>query len=203
MKSVILLSFSLIAFLYASAAKADVYKCVTAAGKVVTSDRVIPECANQRTLVFKNNGALKKEIAPPLTAEEKRKLAEAIERKAALEEAEMTRQKEERFLLAHYKNEQDIQVARKKAIDTYIEKKRLTSEQLVTLKKSYLELDEKIQKTPSGSSNLASLNVRFNELNTSISKAEESLKTYDAEIVNIHKRFDETTERFRIIVGRR
>lgn len=190
-------------FLFTSPVKADVYKCITASGKVITSDRVIPECANRNTKVFKNNGVLKKEIAPPLTAEEKIKIAEEKEKKRVEEEAEIAKQKEERFLLAHYSNEKDIQNARQKAIDTYLEKKKLSTEQLLTLKKSYADLDEKIKKTPEGSSNLASLKVRHAELSTSIFQGETSLKAYDAEILNINRRFDETVNRFRTIIGRK
>ena len=45
-------------------------------------------------------------------------------RKKANEEAELARQKEENYLLAHYSSEQDIQIARQKAVDVYLEKKK-------------------------------------------------------------------------------
>lgn len=202
MRLFISITYSFIAILYSSESKADVYKCVTASGIVITSDRVIPECANRNTKVFKNNGALKTEIAPPLTQEEKKKLAEEKEKKRIAEEAESARQKEERYLLAHYSNEQDIQIARQKAVDVYLEKKNLTSEQLILLNKSLNELTEKLKNTPEGSSSLTLLKARIDDLQLSITKGKISLQTYDAEISQIHKRYDETVKRYRIIIGK-
>jgi hypothetical protein len=199
MRQFISFSFFLITLLYASETKADVYKCTTASGIVITSDRVIPDCANRNTKVFKNNGALKNEIAPPLTREEKKKLAEEKEKKKIAEEAEIAKQKEETYLLAHYSNEQDIEIARQKLINNSLERKKLASEQLSILNKSYNNLNEELKKTSSNSSNLTSLKIRIDKLQSSILKIQISLQSYDTEMLQINQRFDETFIRYQTL----
>lgn len=201
MRKFLLHFFCIFAMLYSATCLADVYTCVTTSGKVITSDRVIPECANRNTKVFKNNGALKKVIAPPLTAEEKQKLADEEARNKANEVAELARQKEEKYLLAHYNSEQDIQIARQKSINNSLERKRLASEQLSILNKSYEDLNEEFKNTPSNSSNMTLLKMRIDKLQSSISKIKISLQTYDNEMLQINQRFDETLSRYRTLIS--
>jgi hypothetical protein len=195
--------FCFVTMMYSTACLADVYTCITASGKVITSDRVIPECANRNTKVFKNNGTLKKVIAPPLTAEEKQKLASDEARNKENEVAELAKQKEEKYLLAHYNNEQDIQIARQKSINNSLEKKRLASEQLSILNKSYKDLNDALENTPSNSSNISSLKLRADKLHASILKIQISLQSYDAEMLQTNQRFDETLSRYKTLISKK
>jgi hypothetical protein len=116
-KTLVFLSLS-----YSIGAHAGVfYMCKDASGRTLTSDRPIPECADRTMREYGNNGVLKREITPPLTAEQKR--AKEIERQqrqaqqVALEEQRRT----DRALLARYRSEEDIEAARKRSSATLIE----------------------------------------------------------------------------------
>jgi wobble nucleotide-excising tRNase len=186
--------------LFPCAAQAEIYRCINAEGKTITSDRPIPECANKSVKVYKNNGKLKQEIAAPLTAEEKQKQIAELNRKKAEELAEEVRQKEERFLLAHYKSEADIELARKRSIDAVEEKKRLANEQLASLNQSIEDLQKELKSQKKVAGAYDSLKTRADELANIIKNNRKSIAAYDEEIVRINREFDETLGRFRVII---
>ena len=106
-------------------------------------------------------------------------------------------------MLAHYNSEQDIQIARQKSINNSLERKRLASEQLSILNKSYEDLNEELKNTPSNSSNMTLLKMRIDKLQSSISKIKISLQTYDNEMLQINQRFDETLSRYRTLISKK
>lgn len=91
------------------------YMCKDANGRTFTSDRPIPECANQPLREYGNNGVLKREISPPLTAEQKREKALQEQRRQEAQAAAEEQRRTDRALLARYGNEKDIAVARDRA----------------------------------------------------------------------------------------
>lgn len=97
------------------------YMCKDAAGRTLTSDRPIPECADRTIREYGSNGVLKREIVPPLTAEQKReKAAEQQRRQAELAAAE-EQKRADRALIARYRSEDAISEARQRASAPLIE----------------------------------------------------------------------------------
>ena len=109
--------FSLVLFLLLTNAHADVYTCKDGAGHLVTSDRAVTECSDKTTEVYTNTGVLKNQLQGTLTPEQKH-AAQVQEQKRIKDAHEQdTIKKEQRYLTAHYPTEQDVEIARRKALD--------------------------------------------------------------------------------------
>lgn len=110
------LIFALCSVLATGSAFAEIYRCKDASGRTLTSDRPIPECANLSTQVLGKDGSVRREIAAPLTPEQRAaKKAEEEKRKADAIAAEEQKKKDQ-LLLAAYSNEKAIQAARERSV---------------------------------------------------------------------------------------
>jgi hypothetical protein len=198
-------SISIFSFLWLVSqheANADIFRCTTAQGKVVTSDRPIPECISRGMKVYTDAGRFKKNIAPPLSAEEKQKIAEEEERKQREQLAEQERKKEERYLLAHYQSEADVQAARKRAVDVLVDKKRLANEQLENFSQLFLELQKELNQSKKTTQEFESIQRRANDLSSNVNNTRKAMAFYDQEIIRTNREYEDTLRRFRETVGR-
>jgi hypothetical protein len=95
-----------------------VFTCVNAAGRALTSDRLIAECMDREQRVLSRDGTLIRVVPPSLTADE-RADKEARERKLAAErEAKMEAVRRDRNLVARFPNAAAHQKARDQALET-------------------------------------------------------------------------------------
>lgn len=92
------------------------YKCVTAEGRRVTSDRPPPECADRPIDVLRADGTPYRRIEPPPTPEQTRKREEEERRKIDEEEARRSQRQSDRSLLETYASLEEIEAARKRAL---------------------------------------------------------------------------------------
>lgn len=183
-------------------ATADIYSCRDATGHIITSDHPIPECADRAIKVRKNNGQYQREIPPPLSAEERRKLQAEQEKQKNDALLEENRQKEERYLLAHYRSENDIELMRSRSLDELKERIRLGKEQIATITQLLAQLQAEQQNSAKKSSTeSAALQTRAVELERSIKKSKTINDSYEAEQIRINKQFDETLRLYREIVN--
>ena len=94
----------------------QVFTCVTANGRKLTSDRLIGECMDREQRVLARDGTLVRIVPPTLTADERAE-KDARERKANLEkEAKAEAVRRDRNLMQRYPNEQSHQGAREAAL---------------------------------------------------------------------------------------
>src|SRR3979411_410717 len=101
---------------------AQIIMCKDVSGRTFTSDYPIPECIDRPAREFGRNGVLKREIPAPLTAEQKRQ-QQLDEEKRKAEEAAAAEQKQiDRAILSRYRNEGEIELARKRTLDLVEEK---------------------------------------------------------------------------------
>lgn len=98
-------------------ALAPIYSCV-ANGRTYTGDRPPPECVNSDIRELNKDGSVRRVIPRPMTQEEQK--ARALEAKKRLEEEEkvLAQRRRDRSLLEAYANEDEIEAARVKALDT-------------------------------------------------------------------------------------
>jgi Domain of unknown function (DUF4124) len=82
----IALGATVLAVLWVNIAQAQIYACTDAAGKRLTSDRPIPECAERGHREIDYNGVTRRVVPAPLTAEQERARVQQVnlERQAAL-----------------------------------------------------------------------------------------------------------------------
>lgn len=117
----------------AAAQGAQIYSCIDAGGRKLTSDRPIPECANRDQRVLNADGSVRKIVPPVPTADEKAE-AEAAERRAAAERAaQQDAVRRDRNLKLRYPNEAAHRRAREAALDDVRKAVRNSEERLKLL----------------------------------------------------------------------
>lgn len=83
----------------------DIYTCIDAKGRKLTSDRKIPECSDREQKILNPSGTVKARIGPNLTAQERSEM-EASAKAAQQERARLEEEKKrDRALLVRYPNE--------------------------------------------------------------------------------------------------
>jgi hypothetical protein len=83
----------------------DIYTCIDAKGRKLTSDRKIPECSDREQKILNPSGTVKARIGPNLTAQERSEIettAKTVQQERARLEEE---KKRDRALLVRYPNE--------------------------------------------------------------------------------------------------
>lgn len=112
---------------------AQIYSCIDASGRKLTSDRPIAECASREQRVLNADGSLRK-IVPPVPTADERAEAEAAERRAAVERAaQQDAVRRDRNLKQRYPNEAAHQRAREAALDDVRKALRNSEERLKLL----------------------------------------------------------------------
>jgi hypothetical protein len=113
-----LLDFSGLACAQANApSNNQVFTCINAAGRALTSDRLIGECMDREQRVLARDGTLLRIVPPSLTADERAE-KEARDRKAAADrEAKSEAVRRDRNLIQRFPNAAAHQKAREQALE--------------------------------------------------------------------------------------
>lgn len=99
-------------------AAGEIYLCVDAKGRKLTSDRPIPECADREQKEYNPSGTVRRIVPPPPTAAERAAMEEK-ERKAQEERQRLAEQKRvQKLLLARYPNRGIHDADRAKALQS-------------------------------------------------------------------------------------
>ncbi len=166
--------------LFVQSVQAEIYTCKDAAGHTLTSDRPIPECANRAMFVRQNPN-------------QKQKQEEILEEQ---------RKREELYILANFKSENDIELSRQRSIAIVKEKIRVGNEQIKAIGNILTDLQQQDGTKKSAIEN-TEIQKRANQLAVSIKNTRTSNEQYEAELIRINTQFDETLKRYREIVLRR
>lgn len=110
----------------------QIFSCVDASGKKLTSDRSIPECQGRDQRVLNADGSVNRIVPPTLTTEERADQEERERQEATARAARNDAIRRDRNLVQRYPNEAAHNKAREKALDDVRNSVRL-SEQRVTL----------------------------------------------------------------------
>ena len=119
----------------AAPAAGQVFTCVAASGRTLTSDRLIGECMDREQRVLSRDGTLIRVVPPQLTADE-RAAKEERERRAALErQARVEAVRRDRLLLQRFPNEAEHQKARQSALEDVQASMKLSQQRLAELER--------------------------------------------------------------------
>lgn len=185
-------------------AYADIYTCKDVAGRTLTSDRPIPECADRAMFVRQHPAQSQREIPRTKTVEERRKADEELEKQKLAEQLEDQRKRDELYLLANFKKESDIDITRQKALEVVKEKIRVGSEQLKAVDHLLTELQAEQRNGASKSqAENANLQSRANQLVLSLKNSRESVARYEVEKTLINTQYDDILIRYREVVLKR
>jgi hypothetical protein len=177
---------------------AEIYSCVDAKGRNLTSDRPIAECIDREQKMLNPSGTVKAKVGPTLTAQERSEL-EAKERAALEEQARLNEEKRrDRALLVRYPNKAVHDKERALALGQIgvVRQAAVTRvDELQRQRKASLDEMEFYKKDPSK----APMWVRrqLEEVNNSLSVQARFIADQDAEIKRVNLRFEEELVRLK------
>ncbi|WP_293778861.1 DUF4124 domain-containing protein [uncultured Oxalicibacterium sp.] len=168
-------------------AQAGIYICKDGGGRTLTSDRPIPECADRVMREYSDKGVLKREIAAPLTPEQKQQLEAQRRQRQAEEEALAERRRSDRALLARFHNEQEIEAAR--------QRESATLSNLIVQQKAALHVARKDWSAADGNK------PRQQLLGERVQEIDKSLRDSEGDLVQLNAKFDGMLKRYRELAG--
>jgi hypothetical protein len=178
--------------------RAEVYTCVDANGRKLTSDRPIAECVDREQQVLNPSGTLKARVGPSLTAKERA----AIDQKEKQELVERNRLDEERrrdrALLIRYPNRAVHEQERAEALTQVSAVIRAATSRLEELERQRAPIDSEMEfykKDPSKAP--AYLRRQLEESVQNLQVQKRFIQEQEAESQRINSRFDEEDQRLR------
>ena len=192
-------AFALLLLFSASADAQSMYSCV-ANGRTYSGDRPPPECANSDIRELNRDGSLRRVIARPLTPEEQKARAAEAKRKAEEEERALAQRRRDRSLLEAYASEQEIDVARTKALTSsteVVKRSQTRLDRMAEERKRLVEETEfyKKREVPETIKRALANNEQERAAELKI------IKDAQAEMQRINERFDADKRRFRELVA--
>jgi hypothetical protein len=184
------------------AVHAQIIMCKDASGKTYTSDRPIMECADRPIREFGKNGFLKREIPAPLTAEQRRQKQLEEEKRKAEEIALAEKKQADRALLARYRNEGDIEVARRRTLEIVQEQINRHADTLAVAEKRHQDVQSEIAQAKNKKDAPPGLQRRLEESGKALGVEKQKRHAYEAELVKINQQYDATANRYRELNNR-
>lgn len=182
----------------AAAAHAKVYVCKDAAGNTLSSDRPIPACTGRAVREYSSNGGIRKDIAAPLTTEQKRMLELQQQKKKAELAAANEQKRTDRALSARYQSEDDITSARKRDAD-------IVEEQIAQQKYALSDAEKELHATQTAVT--AQKGVISSDLQTKLERLEKNVRelrkgVQDSalELTQINEKYDLILQRYQHIM---
>ena len=173
----------------------SIYTCRDHSGKTVTSDHPIGDCVGTMRELGPS-GVVKREIAPPLTAEQQRKKeADERERRVADEVAREQRRRDMALLTA-YHSEDQIEAARRRALSDANESITTSKARLADLEREKKALAQegdafKGRTVP----HLFRRKVEDNQ--ALIDEEDAAIKQRQIDVERVNQRYDDEKKRFR------
>jgi hypothetical protein len=200
MKTRIAISICLLAVaplaISASQGAQKIIVCKDASGRTLTSDRPIPECAGN-VKELDRNGVVRREVKPPPTPEELKKVKAEEEKKKADEIAAAELKRSDMAMQARFRSEDDIALARKRDVDLVADQVKRETATLANHEKRKKELEVQLGQAKGKKELVAPLERSIAEQDQSIQSVKKKLQDYDGETQQINAKYDATLKRFR------
>ncbi len=179
-------------WLASAAVWSQIYTCIDANGKKITSDRPIPECAEREQKELNSSGTIKRTVKPVMTVEEQRvfddkQRAEAEERSRIAEE-----KRKDRALLTRYPNRASHDQERTEALAQVDDVMRAATKRIGELGTQRKEIDAQLEfykKDPNKAP--PTLRRQVDDNNNSVAVQKRFVIDQEGEKKRINARFDE------------
>jgi hypothetical protein len=177
---------------------AEIFSCKDEAGRVITSDRPIPECSRRDIRVLRQDGLAKGVIPAPLTDDQRKQRDADLEIKRQKDNQERERLSRDRALVAAYPDIAALEVQRKRQIqDVQVEieaaKKRILLKE-PDLKEARAELEFYRGKKVPGN-----VNHKIALAASAILVEDELIRAKQQEMLTVNSKFDADAKRLREI----
>lgn len=181
----------------ASAGHAEIFICKDGSGRTLTSDRPIPECADRAQRMMDRTGVVRREMAPPLTPEQKREKLAAEQRAKAEAAIEEERKQNDRALMARYRYERDIDVARLRSVEPVRDQIKREAVTLANAEKELAAARIEAERHKGKPALPVELQKRIDEAQKNVKESRVVIDQRELEIAQVNSRFDATVVRFR------
>lgn len=185
----------LLAWTTAAQAQASIYTCRDRSGKTVTSDRPITDCAGVMRELGPS-GIVKREIAPPLTAEQQRQKEADDRARHVADEAAREQRRRDTALLTAYQSEDQIEAARKRALADTTDSIRTSQSRLADLEKEKKALAQESD-AYKGKPVPPLFKRKVDDNQAAIDDEEAAIKQRQGDVERVNLRYDEEKKRFR------
>lgn len=176
-----------------------IYTCRDASGRMITSDRPIPECADRSQKELGKTGQVIKEVLPPMSIKEELRYEEEQEAKRREIRRLQDIARRDRALQV-YKNEADLQDTRQRALAFPEEQIKGSEKRILLADKEIKEIDEIVaSKGPNGAP--PTLRRRRYELDAVLETEKIYIADRKEEIKRINARFDDELVRYRKLMA--
>lgn len=174
----------------------EIYTCLDARGRKLTSDRPIAECRDREQKILNPSGTVKTRIGPTLTAKERAE-QEAKEKAEQAQRAMLEEEKRrDRALLIRYPTQSAHQLERSNALDHINRVKQTAQVQVTDLQAQKIKLlDEMAFYAKDPSRAPQRLKRQLDEVNQTLAAQGRFLADKDAEIMRVNARFDAEQQR--------
>ncbi len=174
-----------------AAAAGAIYTCKDAAGRTLTSDRPILECAQRSMRELAPDGSVRREIAPPMSREEREAHEREAERKRIAEESQRQQEALDRATLLSYPTMGALEAARRRAIE-------VVEAQILMSQRRMIDLHGMLERAQRSSGVDGRPNERLvrNLAQSILAEAADNARRRH-EIREIEARFDEDAQRVR------
>ncbi len=188
------LAAALLCTVATAASAQSLYTCRDRNGHTLTSDRPIADCAGVMRELGPS-GVVRREIAPPLTAEQQRQKDADDRARRAADEVARERHRRDTALLAAYQSLDQIEAARKRALVDFDASIRNSQERLVTLQKERQGLAQEAE-TYRGKTMPPLFKRKLDDNQALIDDEQASIKARNVEIERVNQRYDDDRRRF-------
>lgn len=182
-------------------AHAQIFVCKDANGRTITADRPIAECAARPMRELGNNGVTKREIAAPLTADQKRQRQIDAERAHADAEAALEQRRRDMAILERFRNEGEINAAHTRAIEDIQQNIKHEIAMLALAEKQLREAEAEAEalKRKEKNGKLLPHTRQYEEAKSAVSVENEIIRQQKLNMMRIDTWFDETLKRYRLL----
>lgn len=178
-------------------AQSRIYVCKDAAGHTLSSDRPIAECSTRPMREMDKNGITRREIAAPLTPEEKQKHEQDARERRSEELALIEQRRNDAAILARFRSEEDITAAARRNAAIVQENVKRERQVLAAAEKRQQAAEADLAHLPGAEPRPAYLRQRLEESDRAVNGSRRRLEDYEAEILLINSRTEATLARFR------
>lgn len=178
-------------------AQSKIYICKDAAGRTLSSDRPIAECSARPMREMDRSGITRREIAAPLSAEEKQKNEQEARARRAGELAAVEQRRNDTAILSRFRSEDDIVDSGRRNAAIVQENVKREKQVLAAAEKRQQAVEAELMQLPSGEPRPAYLRQRLEEADRGVNGSRRRLDDYEAEILLINTRTEATLARFR------
>lgn len=167
----------------------QVFTCTSAAGRVLTSDRLIAECMDREQRVLSRDGTLLRIVPPQLTADERAEKEARDRRLAAEKEARAEAARRDRLLLQRFPSEADHHKARSAALEDVQASMKASEARIAELERARKPLAEESE-FYKGKSLPAQLKQQLDANEAGVAAQRDAQAQQKAEMERIGKRYD-------------